>query len=278
MTPAASSVKFAVWGQPIAHTLSPRIHEAAFRARGLAYGYAAWEVAPDGVGEACRRARAELRGVNVTRPLKQVVMSCLDGVTEEAGLLGAVNVLFFREGRLLGANTDGKGFLDALGEDPRGMRVLILGSGGAARAVGQALVGAGARVTVAARRPQSVEWSLPPGQVLPWEQRNRPGGPYDGVVQATPLGQHPGPAVNPFEAFATIVPGGFAMDLVYRPRLTPFLAAAAQAGLRTVDGVWMLAYQAARSWGYWLGEDGPAEVMRQAALAALEEPAGMKSP
>lgn len=273
---AASSLSFAVWGKPIAHTLSPAIHQAAFRAMGLAHAYAAWEVAQPAVGEACARARTQLHGVNVTRPLKQAVIPCLDGLTDEARRLGAVNVLFFRHGTLLGTNTDGDGFLDALGDDPRGMRVLLLGSGGAARAVGQALAGARARVTVAARGPAGIDWSLPPSEVLPWETRERAGGPYDGVVNATPLGQAPDPTESPFEAFERIVPGGFAMDLVYRPRLTRFLVAAAQAGVRPIDGVSMLAYQAARSWRHWFGADGPADVMRQAAVEVLDAEAGRR--
>ncbi|MGO0122128.1 shikimate dehydrogenase [Desulfothermobacter acidiphilus] len=275
-------------GDPVAHSLSPRMHNAAFRALGLNFIYVPFRVRPDELSQAIEGIRAlGLVGVNVTVPHKEAVLPHLDRLEEEAQFIGAVNTVLNRDGELWGINTDAPGFLDALQEAgfvPAKKRVAVLGAGGAAKAVGAALALAGAEELLFFNRTlnRAVELAayLKAGtgvraRALAWDDLPAKGiellRAADLVVQTTTLGMHPRewdvPPVGP-EAFR---PGQLVVDLVYKPIETRFLALARVQGARTLNGLGMLLYQGARAFARWTGMEAPLEVMR----AALEEVLGV---
>ncbi|HEY0399589.1 MAG TPA: shikimate dehydrogenase, partial [Acidimicrobiia bacterium] len=216
-----------------------------------------------------------LAGLNVTMPHKEDVAGACDELTADAAALRSVNTVVARpDGRTLGDSTDGPGFLDALADEGipvAGQPVLVLGAGGAARAVVLALGRAGADVTVAARRPDAAAdaASLAPGA------HAAPLGAADAsaftvVVNATPLGMSGGDPL-PVDPGA-LHSGQAVVDLVYHPADTPLLTAARAQGAQAVNGLGMLLHQAARSFRLWTGEEPALEVMRRAAAAALARP------
>ncbi|MGH2829593.1 MAG: shikimate dehydrogenase family protein, partial [Actinomycetota bacterium] len=168
-----------VLGHPVAHSLSPAIHNAAFQAAGLDWAYVAFDVEPALLPQAIAGLRAlGVGGANLTMPHKQAVLPLLDAVDADAGRIGAVNTIVNRDGSLVGSNTDGAGFLGFLaGEEihPAGCRVLLLGAGGAARAIASSLGSAGASVVVAARTPAAARevaaLAGTDGGACAWDQR-----------------------------------------------------------------------------------------------------------
>jgi shikimate dehydrogenase len=262
-----------VIGDPVTHSLSPTLHNAAFEALGLDWVYVAFPVPRGGGAGAVAAVTAlGLAGLNVTMPHKEDVAGACDELTDDAADLRSVNtVVALPGGRTLGDSTDGPGFLDALavdGIDVAGRPVLVLGAGGAARAVVLALGRAGATVTVAARRPDAAEAAavlapgaraIPIGAVDP--------SPYALVVNATPLGMSGGDAlpVDPDALHSELV----VVDLVYHPADTPLLTAARAKGALAVNGLGMLLHQAARSFTQWTGQPAPLEAMRTAVTTAL---------
>jgi shikimate dehydrogenase len=269
---AATSV-VAVIGDPITHSLSPTIHNAGFAEAGLDWVCVALEVRAGSASAAADGIRAlGLRGVSVTMPHKSDMVAEVDELTPVAAALSSVNCVIHRDGRLLGENTDGAGFLAGLRDDfdwePAGRRCVVLGAGGAARAVVLALAGAGAAsVVVVNRTPEraGVAASLagPVGSV---------GGPeaLDGadlVVNATPVGM--GDAAGlPLDP-ALLRADQIVAELIYHPDVTPLMAAAAAQGCRTSNGTSMLVHQAAVAFERWTGVTAPVEAMAAAARGAL---------
>lgn len=252
---------YAVFGQPIAHSLSPVLHNAAFRVERPGCFYIPVEVRPEELADKLAAFRAlGGRGVNLTRPLKELVMPMLHGVSEWAGRVGAANTLAWREsGGWWGDNTDVKALLRCLppaADDAR--PALVLGSGGAARASVAALEARGYAVTVAARTPGAVGWHP---RVMAWDRAADPEHIWAVVVNATPRGQIGEPG---WDRFPLMGPGTVVVDWVYRPQDTPLLREARRCGSETVDGLTLLVEQAALAWTGWFGREGPAEVMRQA--------------
>ncbi len=255
-------------GDPIRHSRSPAIHNAAFAAAGLDWVFVAFEV-PEGSGRAAVKAvhNLGLGGMSVTMPHKQDAAWACDELTREATALGVVNTVVLTErGRLLGASTDGEGFLRAVrdeGVDPGACSALVLGAGGAARAITLALGAAGARVTVAARRMDAAESAagLTAGAETVLLSACDPGA-FDLVVNATPLGMQG--EDGPIDA-NRLNPGQFVVDTVYHPMETPFLAAARARGVRCTNGLGMLVHQAALAFELWTGVDAPIDAMRAAA-------------
>jgi shikimate dehydrogenase len=262
-----------VIGDPVAHSLSPTLHNAAFESLGLDWVYVAFPV-PRGRGaEAVAAVTAlGLAGLNVTMPHKEDVAHACDDLTADAAALRSVNTVVARpDGRTLGDSTDGPGFLDALADEGitvAGRPVLVLGAGGAARAVVLALARAGAAVTVAARRPDAAESAaaLCPGAPALALGAVDPA-TFAVVVNATPLGMSVGDvmAVDPGSLHA----GQAVVDLVYHPADTPLLAAARARGAQAVNGLGMLLHQAARSFTLWTGRPAPVDAMRSAVTTAL---------
>jgi shikimate dehydrogenase len=273
-----------VIGSPIAHSLSPLLHEAAFAALGLGdtWRSLAFEVAPGQAAEAlAAMRRADLRGLSVTMPHKTAVAALVDDCTEVARRLDAVNCIVNTDGVLLGTNTDGEGFVASLargaGFTPAGKRCLVIGAGGAARAVVLALADAGAsevavlnrtpgRATAAAALARAAGSVVTPGDDA--DSLAQAVASADLVVNATPVGMTGGAAGPWLVAPQLLHAGQVAADLVYLPRPTPWLVQAAAAGARGVDGLGMLVHQAAAQLALWTGAAPPVEAMWQAAEAA----------
>lgn len=276
-----------VFGDPVEHSLSPPMHNAAYRHLGMDWVYVAFPVKPERLAEAVRGVRAMgLAGVNITVPHKVAVMEHLDEVDEEARLIGAVNTVVNREGRLVGYNTDGRGFIRSLkrqaGVDPAGARVLILGAGGAALAIGcsLALAGAGA-VTVANRTLEKAERLAERLQGLVRAQAVRLSADDPAfeeeleqaeiVVHTTTVGMYPHHEAPPVIPVERLHPGALVCDIVYRPRETALVRAAKARGLRVLTGEGMLAYQGAIAFELFTGREAPEELMLETLKALLAE-------
>ena len=274
-----------VIGSPITHSLSPLLHNAAFAALGLGATWhsLAFEVAPGQAAEALEAMRrADISGLSVTMPHKADVVALVDECTEVAQRLNAVNCIVRTEGVLLGTNTDGEGFVASLarGADftPAGRRCVVIGAGGAARAVVLALANAGAsRVSVLNRTSERATTAAAlagrAGSVVSLGTRAvaEAVGSADLVVNATPFGMagaSPAGADPWLVAPQLLHEGQVAADLVYAPRPTRWLVEAAAAGARSVDGLGMLVHQAAAQLVLWTGEPAPVEAMWEAAEAA----------
>ena len=276
-----------VLGWPVGHSRSPAIHEAAFAALGMTgWRYQKLPVPPALFAETARAlAGAGFAGANVTIPHKQAVRAYLDTLDPAAERIGAVNTIAREGDRLIGYNTDAPGFLRSLvevgGFDPQGAEVLVLGAGGAARAVAVALLdGGAARITLtnrtAARARELADQLARLGRVsvVEWEGEERAAAARsaDLIVNATALGMAHGPApeVGPLAADA-IRAGVVVYDLVYVPARTPLLDLAARQGARVIEGLPMLIYQGAIAFERWFGRPAPIEVMTRAAEAALRD-------
>lgn len=256
-----------VIGWPVRHSRSPDIHNAAYRALGLDWQYLALPVPPGQVRAALAGAVAlGIEGLSVTMPHKAAAVAAVDDLTGDAVALGAVNSIRRDGDRLVGDNTDGGGFVDSLlaeGIDPTGRRCVVLGAGGAARAVVRALAVAGAVEVVvlnrhAGRAAAAATLAGGAGRVGDVDDLAA----AELLVNATPLGMGDDPtlAADP----APLPDGAVVADLVYHPRRTPLLAAAEARELRTVGGIGMLVHQAARQLEAWTGQPAPIEVMRAA--------------
>ncbi len=271
---------FGVLGDPVEHSLSPAMHNAAFAATGLPHLYLRYRVAPADLGAALAEARAlRLGGLNLTVPLKEAAVALVDALTPEAERVGAVNTLVFAPGgRVTGDNTDARGFTAALAGRVRwpGARVVLVGAGGSARAVGSALARSGAaEVIVANRTPARAEAlaerlaaergvrvtvvplaALATGEALAGASL---------VVNATPLGLTGGRLRIRYAATPRRC---LFMDLVYATRPTPFCAGAAHARRPAMDGAAMLLHQGALAFETWTGRRAPRAAMAAALRAA----------
>ncbi|MGH9234313.1 MAG: shikimate dehydrogenase [Acidimicrobiales bacterium] len=263
----------AVIGWPARHSLSPTIVNAAFAAAGLDWAYLAFEVPEGRGGDAVEAMRTlGLGGLSVTMPHKAAVWAAVDERTPVAAELGAVNCVFWRGDRLVGDNTDGAGLLDALRDDQgievAGLRCVVVGAGGAGRAVANALGWAGAAdVAILNRSPKPADEAA----ALAGAQ-GRVGTPADVgiadlVVNATPVGmagvvraESGGPAPLPLDP-GLLGPGQVVVDLIYDPLETPLLAAATARGAAAVNGVGMLVHQAAHAFRRWTGREPSIDAM-----------------
>lgn len=209
-------------------------------------------------------------GFSVTRPYKGEIVKYLDSVTPHAAEAGSANTVLVRDGRLVGLSTDGDGVLLPLRKrlDPRGRAVTILGAGGAARAAAFALVRAGARVTVAARRTEQAGEVAAATGCASASFADLARLPCDVLVNATPVGSGAVPGESPVSV-SLLRPGSVVFDMVYEPRETPLLAAARARGCVTIDGVEMLVAQAVGQFESWTGKPAPVEAMAEAATDAI---------
>lgn len=262
-----------VIGSPVRHSLSPAIHNAAFAELGLDWAYGAFEVASGDVPAALAGMKAMgFGGLSVTMPHKDAAAAAVDELSPVAAALGAVNCIVPRGDQLVGHNTDGDGLIDALSEigfDPAGQACVVLGAGGAARAVVLALGAAGAGdVGVvnrsADRAAQAAELAVGVGRVAG-------AGDVAGaalIVNATPVGM--GSAVDQVPVDTSYIEAGqLVVDLIYQPSTTRFLLSAAERGAQTANGLAMLVHQAARAFRLWTGEEPPVAAMSAAATAEL---------
>jgi 3-dehydroquinate dehydratase/shikimate dehydrogenase len=264
----AATAVYGVVGRPLAHSLSPAMHNAAFEAAGLDAVYVPLEAAD--VEDLLAFVRAfGVRGVSVTAPFKERVVPYVDALDPLARRTGAVNTLRFDERGVAGCNTDVEGFLDPLRAEGswRGRRAAVIGAGGAARAVVVALASEGVAVDVYARRVDRAEavarLAGGAGHALP-----PPVDGWDLLVNATPVGTTPAVEAMPVPR-ECLRAGRFVYDLVYNPPATRLLREAAAAGCRTLGGLAMLVAQARRQFAWWTGRSLPPAVFERAAERAL---------
>ncbi len=274
---------FGVLGHPVGHTLSPAMHAAAFRALRVDAVYSPFEVPPKLLPPILRAlVLAGVEGLNVTVPLKEAVLPLLDRVDPAARAIGAVNTIVIRGRRTSGYNTDGVGFrraLEELGWRPKPARAVVLGAGGAARAVLWELARVrGGRLVIANRTLSHAQ------RLARWLLRHRPGvtveaaplravslAEADLLVNATTVGMRANESL-PIELGA-LSRRAIVYDLVYH-RQTPLIRAARQRGCVAANGASMLLYQGAESLRLWLHRAPPIEAMRRALMSALRAPRG----
>lgn len=269
----------AVIGQPISHSLSPAIHEAAFRASGRLGTYEAIECSQEQVERVVSELRRQnLVGLSVTMPLKEAVISTLDSVHVDASILNAVNCVSFAGGRAVGYNTDGDGCCDALveqgGAQLHGSTVVVLGAGGTARSISLALARRGAQVVVVNRTRDRADdlvsmlrvglsdnaGSISVGDVSAIARA-------DILVNATSVGMNSHEMPVPSDILHA---GLVILDAVYSPLDTALLSVGREVGATVVDGLWMLIQQARHQQVLWFGENPDALPMRNAAEQELE--------
>lgn len=260
---------YGIIGRPVAHSLSPAMHNAAFRELGLNAVYVAFPVAD------LPQAVAGLRGLNicgvsVTIPFKEEIIPLLDDIDPQAARMGAVNTVVSRDGRLLGSNTDWLGAVAALKEKVvvRNEHFLILGAGGASRAIVFGILGEGGKASLTdmdASRAAALagEFTV---EALPLDKLSQCRANI--LINATPVGM--APQVDDIPINPELL-GRFSlvMDIVYRPLKTRLLREAEARGCRTIDGLQMLIHQGAAQFELWTGRKAPVEVMARAAHAAL---------
>ena len=262
--------KYAIIGFPVDHSLSPPMHEAAFRAVGIQAEYHRLPLKINELGRGLEYLkRNNYAGWNVTYPLKEEILPLLDYITPEAKTIGAVNTVKVVDGLVQGFNTDGPGFVQSLtekGYSLEGKKVVILGAGGAAKSTAVSLMANKAKLLILNRTPDKAQklarqitglggfadWgALASGY---WLRE------VDLLIQTTPLGmkgeQYP-------LSLKGINPEAWVVDLIYSPEVTEFLTEAASYGCKIWNGLEMLLYQGALAWKIWLDKDPPLEIMRK---------------
>jgi len=263
-----------LFGYPVEHTLSPYMHNAAFESLGLDYCYLPFRVIPEAIKEAVSAIKAlNMRGVNITIPHKEAIIPYLDELDREAELIGAVNTVLHEGGRLIGYNTDGRGFIRSLKEEggiiPRGMGAMIIGAGGAARAIAFSLAIEGVKkifindiIAEKAKELSSALSSKTPSEAVYIKDLKEGIGEVDILINATPQGMKKAdPLPIPSELLLKRL---IVYDIVYNPPETPLLKEARAKGAKAIGGIGMLLYQGAISFKIWTGQDPPIEVMREA--------------
>jgi shikimate dehydrogenase len=267
---------YGIFGYPVEHTFSPCMHNAAFKKLHLDACYVPFAVSPDNLGEAAKALiPLGLCGVNVTVPHKEKIIDHLDGLSEEARLIGAVNTIEIKERKLIGHNTDGRGFLRSLrdnaGFNPKGKQIFIIGSGGAARAVGFSLALAGTKKIVFTDLDEMKADALvtditeKTGRLVEYvkhESIAESATKAHCVINATPIGLK---KTDPLPiARENIRKKHLVCDLVYNPAETRFLQAAKANGAKTLPGIGMLLYQGVIAFEIWTGQKAPIAIMKSA--------------
>lgn len=267
-----------VFGHPVAENPTIVMQEAAFRELGLNWRYLTLEVYPEDLAAAVAGLRAfNMKGINLTIPHKIEVLKYLDEVAPDAKLMGAVNTVRVVDGKLIGENTDGKGFLRSLrddaGMDPSGNHVVILGAGGAARAIAVELALAGAdQITIVNRTADRggaladlINQKTNVKAIFHhWTDVYTLPGSTDILVNATSIGLFPDVEAKPNIQYDTITSQMVVCDVIPNPPKTLFLAEAERRGANTLDGLGMLVYQGAIGFEMWTGQKAPVAAMHQA--------------
>lgn len=269
-----------LFGYPVEHSLSPLMHNAAFKYLGLDYCYVTFLVKPELLGDAVKAIKAlNLSGVNVTVPHKENVIKFLDEISEEASFIGAVNTIKNDNGKLIGYNTDGKGFMRALSEsniEVGDKNILILGSGGASRAIGYYLCKEAKKVYLFDIDNKKADLLMNHlnkirGNVLVtdtgslWDKGFVSN--IDIIINATPLGLK---ADDPMSIDISVInKNHIVCDLIYKE--TRLLREASMIGCKTIDGLGMLLYQGVFAFEIWTGIMPPVEVMREALISICQK-------
>ncbi|MCA9581053.1 MAG: shikimate dehydrogenase [Myxococcales bacterium] len=281
------SLRYGILGHPVAHSLSPAMQTAAFRERGIDATYAKLPVKPEDLQKRLPEIVAEgFAGLNVTVPHKEAILPLLDHVDGVARAIGAVNTISIRNGALFGTNTDAPGLVRSLEEAQvslQGIRAVILGAGGAARAAVVGLAGAGAaEIVLLARDTKRAKKVADELQARCGTTTLRTGSLTDDaasfftdagvVIQATSATMEKSAEAVPFAMglpWGALPPGAAVCDLVYVPVETPVLNAARARDLKVIDGLGMLLHQGALAFETWTGKPAPTAVMREALLSSL---------
>ncbi|MBI5352752.1 MAG: shikimate dehydrogenase [Chloroflexi bacterium] len=276
--PSTFDFRLGLIGYPLGHSLSPKIHLAALKSCGLDGDYSLFPIHPDdkqGLKDLLERVRAgELQGLNVTIPHKQNVIPLLDELTPTARSIGAVNTIYLRENKLIGENTDAPGFLSDLNrfignrDASRGVgkSALVLGAGGAARAVVYALLDDGWNINVVARRLEQAQqlassfnnYQLP---ITTFSDLQPSREAFNLLVNTTPIGMTPNTGQSPLPENLSLPDNAFIYDLVYNPRETKLVKDARAQGLNATTGLGMLIEQAALAFEIWTGHNPPRKVL-----------------
>lgn len=273
---------FGVIGDPVRHSKSPAMLNRAFRETGVNGAYAAFHVKPEQLAQAIAGVRGlGFRGLNVTIPHKIEVMAHLDEISEGARAAGAVNTIVNENGRLIGYNTDGIGYVRSLKEeaepDLAGKTIVVLGAGGASRGILWALAQESPKAILLANRTESKARELASAfssdfriSAIPWEELRTVCATADVVINTTSVGMSPHVEDVPLDP-AWLKPGAVASDLIYNPLKTAFLRQAEELGCRIHGGLGMFVYQGAYAFEYWTGRPAPVNVMREAVLASFDQ-------
>jgi len=262
-----------IFGYPIEHSLSPYMHNAAFKHLHLDFCYVPFLVDPESLPAAVKALKAlSIVGVNVTIPHKEKVVSFLDDLSEEAKFIGSVNTIINSKGKLVGLNTDGKGFMSSLAEagiNISGKKILLIGAGGAARAVSYYLCKTASHLFIynrTARRAESLQTHLSQlnKNVSTVNEDSINSGLFirdiDMIVNSTPLGMK---SDDPMPFNTTLLKAHqIVCDLIYAD--TPLIKAASKVGCKTLNGLGMLLWQGALAFREWTGLEPPIEIMREA--------------
>jgi shikimate dehydrogenase len=273
-------------GDPVEHSMSPVMHNAAFSSLGLDYIYIPFRVEKENLAKAIDGLKAfNMTGLNVTIPHKVAIIPFLDDLEAIAEKMGAVNTIVNNNGLLKGYNTDASGFLKSLlerGIDPRGKRVVILGAGGASRAISFTLAENGAELVILNRKLE-MDWAVELASTISQftdkevkalelndENLSTVLDSAEILVNATSVGMRPDTKQTPV-AKRLLRPDLFVFDVVYNPVKTRLLAEAGEAGATTVNGIDMLVWQGALSFELWTGVKAPVAIMKSAVVKALKE-------
>lgn len=270
---------YGILGHPVRQSLSPAMHNAAFVSLSINAAYLPFPTPPENLEAAVSGlSAADVKGFNLTLPHKTAILPMCAEILPSARAIGAVNTVRNDGGRLSGTNTDGEGFLRSLDEDlsfqPAGREALLLGAGGAARAIAFALLSAGVSRLVIANRTLARAKSLaadcraqhPAAAIEAASLAELTGSAPHLLVNATTVGM--GDGGSPVELMGLQVRGAVA-DIVYHPLQTPLLAQAKALGLPHTNGIGMLLYQGAAAFTFWTGQEAPVKVMRAALMKAM---------
>jgi shikimate dehydrogenase len=253
---------FGIFGNPVGHSMSPILFNRIFQEEGINAVYLAFQVSEIGKAVAAFRALG-MSGASVTIPYKETILPFLDRVEKQAAIIGAVNTLVWEDDLLIGRNSDAEGAVCALRDhvDIVGRRVAIIGAGGAARAAGFGIAGAGGRLVIVNRSKERGERLAKDlnADFLPLADVRRLH--CDILIQATSIGMFPRVAESPVP-FEMLQPGMVVMDMVYNPQKTCLLAEAHSRGCTAISGISMFAYQAALQLEWWTGKKPPLEFLR----------------
>lgn len=266
-------------GYPLKHSRSPHMHNSAFQKLGLDYVYLAFEVEDGGIQEGLNAMKTfNAKGFNVTMPHKQKVVELLDDVSDDAKIIGSVNTVKNEKGKLTGYNTDGRGLVKAIeesGVDYKGKKIVMLGSGGAARAVAIQLAFDGAAEIVMANRTLSkaeeimktINEKIPTskGKAIEMDEAKIKEELKDAsiLINCTPIGMKSTIDQSPINNVDTFHKGLFVVDIIYDPLKTKFISIAEEAGCKTMNGIDMMIYQGALAFKIWTGEDMPIEYVKE---------------
>ncbi|NHN30984.1 shikimate dehydrogenase [Paenibacillus agricola] len=278
----SNTILYGVFGDPIRHSKSPVMLNRAFAEAGINAAYAAFHIQPGQLKDAIHGVRAlQFRGVNVTIPHKVEVMDYMDEIDEGARIIGAVNTIINDNGRLIGRNTDGIGYVRSLKEETginlKGMKVLMVGAGGAARGVGYALAKEGAAHIYVANRTREKADELVKSMSsftgtsgIGMDELGEVAGQVGLIVNNTSVGMYPNVDAVPMDT-ALINSPTVVSDLVYNPLITRFLRESEARGAKIHSGLGMFIYQGAYAFEYWTGKPAPVAAMRQAVLDSFNE-------